>query len=186
MSNWRRRRQLAKAAVLAALLACAPAVVHTPSATALPLPEYQIKFGHDNTKCLDLQYGAHVARQKIQQWTCALPGQPNMGNQLWDFEIFANGTAYLHHRNRSGWCMEPLSVPAGDRTPVGLLRCEPGLSQWIGVRVIDGATDWYQLKHVPSGKCLDVPNASTTNGQQLQVFTCVTGNWQQYVTWYVP
>ncbi|CAM5684051.1 hypothetical protein STENM327S_09338 [Streptomyces tendae] len=41
-------------------------------------------------------------------------------------------------------------------------------------------TDGGQIKGVASGRCLDVPNASTTDGTQLQLWDCHSGTNQQW------
>src|SRR3712207_2912244 len=131
MIKWMRHPRAVRTAVLATLLACTHAVVYTPAAGAIPLPEYQIRFGHDNSKCVDLQFGSHDPGRKVQQWTCATPGQSNMGTRLWISQIFSSGPSYIHPQNRRGGCMNPSHFPAGNGTPVVLQQCEPSLSEWV-------------------------------------------------------
>jgi hypothetical protein len=113
--------------------------------------------------CLDNSGGSLVNLNKVDISTCG--GAYN--SQQWTVE--PDGTIHLSTsggKPPSNWCLDVYHSGTADFTPVDLYTCNGGgAQQWLpqaGGNIINPE----------SGLCLDDPNASDTNGTQLQIRTC--------------
>jgi hypothetical protein len=174
-----RKKRLGSSSVKV-FIAIAALLLGTSVTPAHAAPLYQIWFYHSQ-KCVDLQYGSATPRAKIQQWDCANPGNPNFGHQQWDFEIGSDGWASIYYGN-SNMCLKTTGFGNGDL--VILDDCTGVTNKWRGYLIQDGGIDYYQLVHV-GGRCMDMPRGSNSNGEQVQIWDCVDGNRQQWLSWAV-
>ena len=104
----------------------------------------------------------------LQQWTCS----SGNNNQLWKFTSTTNGYYEVTTYNAStlGWDVVNVGTTAG--TGMQLWTYGGGNNQqFLPVLLSNGD---YEFKDRNSGLCLNVPNGTTTNGQQLQINTCST------------
>ncbi|MET9180469.1 RICIN domain-containing protein [Kitasatospora aureofaciens] len=111
-------------------------------------------------KCVDDPWNNPAPGTRVQSTQCN--GTPA---QVWTLN--QNGT--ITH------AFQCLDIAGGDTavadgTPVQLWTCTGGLNQQWVVRFDAGGRA--TLLNPNSGRCLDVPNASTTDGTGLQIWTC--------------
>ncbi|WP_344441905.1 RICIN domain-containing protein, partial [Kitasatospora nipponensis] len=107
-------------------------------------------------KCVDDDNGVMTNGAKVQTWKCS-----TTDNQKW--ALRPNGT--LTHGLQ---CLDGAGTPNGSK--VQLWQCNGGLNQqWI-VRL--DTANRTTLQNPVSGRCLDVPQSSTTDGTQLQLWDC--------------
>ncbi|MER5386937.1 ricin-type beta-trefoil lectin domain protein [Streptomyces sp. NPDC002688] len=113
-------------------------------------------------KCLDLTSSSTTANTALQLYTCN-------GSKAQRFRIQATNSKTDPSTGALkvlGHCVIPKSNATANNTAVVIADCTGGTSQqWT-------ATSSNTLKHVASGKCLDVPNSSTASGTALQLYTC--------------
>lgn len=191
---------VAAATLAAALVTGIPAATASPAAAGLATDDrgfqaaaagpYQIRFEH-NGKCVDNYKGWAALGNKIQQWTCARPGEPNFNNQRWTFEWTSGGWAKIRNvgtgtiGHPSGWCLDIAVNTGGNGDLIQLSPCN-GAVEWYGTMLLaphDQTPNWYQLHPRTMSMCADMPHSSTANGVQLQQWQCVLGNHQQHLTW---
>ncbi|GAA0247165.1 RICIN domain-containing protein [Saccharothrix mutabilis subsp. mutabilis] len=151
---------------------------------------YQIRFEHSG-KCVDNYKGWAAIGNKIQQWTCARPGEPNFNNQRWTFEWTSGGWAKIRNvgtgttGHPSGWCLDISYNTGGNGDLIELAPCDSSV-EWYGTMLPSPhprSPDWYQLHPRTLSMCADMPHSSQVNGTQLQQWQCVLGNHQQHLTW---
>ena len=116
--------------------------------------------------CVDDTAGATSNGTKLQQWGC------NSGNvnQEWLFTSVGSGYYEIttHNATTVGWNVIGLGTAPG--TGVQLYTYFGGLNaQFEPVLQSNG---YYEFKDHNSGLCLNDPNGTTTNGQQLEINTC--------------
>ncbi|MEV4583121.1 ThuA domain-containing protein [Nonomuraea jabiensis] len=77
---------------------------------------------------------------------------------------------YTITAQHSGKNVTPKEASVTDGAPIVQVTAGNGTEQrWQAIPVAEGG---YQFKNVKSGKCLDVPNGSTTGGTQLVQWSC--------------
>ncbi len=111
----------------------------------------------------------------------------------WDSQHFkpqANGDGYILRNRYSNQCVELQNDSQNDGAQLVQQPCDGSVNQTFNIlpteegerNVADGR---YTVKAVHSGKCLDVPNSSTSNGTQLQQWSCNGSAAQQFDFLYV-
>ncbi|MGM1059027.1 RICIN domain-containing protein [Saccharothrix sp. Mg75] len=148
-----------------------------------PAKPYRITF-EPTGKCVDNHKGLARSSNKVQQWACARPGDPDTDNQRWSFEWDGDGSGFAKIRNSgTGMCLDVQGHSTDNGAAVVLEQCSNATS-WKGTLVHDGDIDHYELRpRSAEGKCLDLPRSSKADGVQLQQWDCVSGNHQQHLTW---
>ncbi|MDX6504092.1 MAG: hypothetical protein QOE29_1217, partial [Gaiellaceae bacterium] len=103
----------------------------------------------------------------VQQWSCS-----NANNQQWQFQPTDSGYYRVANRRTTTqvWDVTGGAGTVADGAKIQTWAYGGGTNQqWQPVSVGGG---FYKLVARNSGKCLDVPAASTANGVQLQQYTC--------------
>jgi hypothetical protein len=126
--------------------------------------------------CVDAAGWETTNGTTVQQWTCG----NQQHNQEWQFEPTGGGYTTVANRNAAAqnvvWDTTGGPGATADGVKIQLWAYGGGTNQqWQPVSLGNG---YYEFVARHSGKCLDVPGASTTNGVQLQQWTC-NGNPQQ-------
>ena len=116
--------------------------------------------------CVDATGQGTANGTTVQQWACG--SQQN--NQEWQFQSRGNGNYSVVNRNASSEVWDVANVGTANGSLMQLWTYGGGSNQqWTPVSLGNG---YYKLVGVGSGRCLDVPSASTTNGVQLQIYDC--------------
>jgi chitinase len=103
----------------------------------------------------------------VQQWACS-----NATNQQWQFQPTDSGYYKVVNRRTTtqAWDVTGGASATGDSVKIQTWAYGGGTNQqWQPVSLGSG---YYKMVARNSGKCLDVPAASTANGVQLQQYTC--------------
>lgn len=119
----------------------------------------------NSSKCVDARGGATANQTAVQQTTCN-----NSNAQQWQFQPTSNGYVRVNLRSNAAQVIDVANVSNADGGLIHLWTYGGGNNQqWLPVEEADGA---YHFVSRHSGKCLDVPGASTADGVQLQQYTC--------------
>jgi hypothetical protein len=164
-----RRRVVAAiaAALVAAVTATAlTAVVSSPDASAAISPTgWNTVVSKNSSKCVDARAAATANGTAVQQQACN-----SSTAQQWQFQPTTDGYVRVNALNNAAQSLDVTNVSTADSAPIQLWSYSNGLNQqWQPVEEADGA---YHLVNRNSGKCLDVPGASTADGLRLQQYTC--------------
>ncbi|WP_406177937.1 ricin-type beta-trefoil lectin domain protein [Streptomyces sp. NBC_00996] len=123
-----------------------------------------------NDKCLDLQSASTAAGTPVQIYDCN-------GTKAQKFRIDSADPANPSTGALKilGKCVMPSGGGTANGTAVVVADCTGADGQkWT-------ATATGTLKHVASGKCLDVPSSDFTSGKDLQLYTCNSSDAQVWV-----
>jgi endoglucanase len=102
----------------------------------------------------------------VQQWACG----SQQYNQEWQFTSVGNGVYAVYNRNAPDEAWNVVNNGTGDGSLMQLWTYGGGANeQWMPVSLGNGL---YKFVGVGSGRCLDVPGASTANGVQLDIYDC--------------
>ncbi|WP_230396183.1 ricin-type beta-trefoil lectin domain protein [Streptomyces blattellae] len=113
-------------------------------------------------KCLDLSAASTAAGTALQLWSCN-------GTKAQQLRIDSESEASPSTGALKvlGKCVVPKSGGSANGTPVVIADCTGDAGQqWTTISA------GHKLKHVSSGKCLDVPGSNSANGTDLQLYTC--------------
>ncbi|MET9970916.1 RICIN domain-containing protein, partial [Streptomyces sp. NPDC006356] len=160
---------LAAAATAASLLNAlqprqAAAEQAAPAAAALPTG-WSTVVNSGSGKCLDARAAGTVNGTAVQQYTCN-----NSTAQQWSFTPTSDGFVRIGNRNDAQQVVDVSEVSTADNAAVHLWTHSGGNNQqWQAVDEGGGA---YHFVNRHSGKCLDVPSASTADSVQLVQYTC--------------
>lgn len=170
----RRRRALtavfAAGALAGSVLAATPAPAATAAApaprAAAALPTgWATVVNSGSGKCLDARSAATVNGTAVQQYTCN-----GSTAQQWSLTATSGGFVRINNRNDPGQAVDVSDVSTADNAAVHLWTYGGGANQqWQPVDEGGGA---YHFVNRNSGKCLDVPAASTADSTQLVQYTC--------------
>lgn len=161
------RRFAAVAATLAAaVIATGLSVAWSPDASAaIPPTGWNTVVSKNSGKCVDARAAATANGTAVQQQGCN-----NSNAQQWQFQPTSGGYVRINALNNATQVLDVTNVSTADRAPIQLWAYGNGNNQqWLPVEETDGA---YHLVNRNSGKCLDVPAASTADGVQLQQYAC--------------
>ncbi|MFI1356945.1 ricin-type beta-trefoil lectin domain protein [Streptomyces sp. NPDC020898] len=121
-------------------------------------------------KCLDVQSGVTTAGTPVQLYDCN-------GTKAQKFRIDAaagSSDPSTGALKVLGKCVVPSGGGTANGTAAVLAECDGSAGQqWTTV------STGHKLKHVSSGKCLDVPSANSASGTNLQLYTCDTNGLAQ-------
>jgi beta-glucanase (GH16 family) len=118
-----------------------------------------------NAKCVDARSSGTANGTAIQQYTCN-----SSFAQQYQFQPTSGGYYRVNNRNNSAQVWDVSGVSTADNALIHLWSYVGGNNQqWLPVS--EGGGFWHFVaRH--SGKCLDVPAASTANSVQLVQYTC--------------
>ncbi|MFB6531579.1 RICIN domain-containing protein [Streptomyces sp. NPDC056399] len=163
---------LATGAVLcSALVALSPgspasAVSPTAAAAAAEIPTGTVTFVNAGSgKCLDARAAATANGTAVQQYACN-----GTTAQQWTVAPTSDGHVRIGARDDSAQVVDVSDVSTADNAAVHLWTYGGGLNQqW---RAVDEGGGAFHLVNRNSGKCLDVPAASTADSVRLVQYTC--------------
>lgn len=115
--------------------------------------------------CLDATNQGTANGTTIQQWTCG----SNQYNQQWQFGSVGTGIYDVVNRNATSEAWNVVNNGTANGSLMQLWTYGGTNAQW---RAVSLGGNLYKFVGVGSGRCLDVPSASTTNGTQLQIYDC--------------
>ncbi|KAK1185935.1 RICIN domain-containing protein [Streptomyces sp. NBS 14/10] len=148
----------------AAATATAAATADATAAAALPT-EWATVVNSGSGKCLDARSAATANGTAVQQYGCN-----NSTAQQWSFTATSDGYVRINNRNDADQAVDVTDVSTADNAPLQLWTYGGGDNQqWQAVDEGGGA---YHFVNRHSGKCLDVPSASTADSVQLVQYTC--------------
>lgn len=126
-------------------------------------------------KCMDVTNGGTSNGTKLQQWSCTADST----NQL--FELEPVGSYYQIKHTASGKCLDVLNAYTADGSYIQLWECHGGDNQLWSMSSNNSSSDARDFKMVGkgSGKCMDLAGGSSSNGTQLQIWTCGSTNTNQ-------
>ncbi|BCJ52966.1 hypothetical protein Asp14428_44410 [Actinoplanes sp. NBRC 14428] len=116
-------------------------------------------------KCVDARAAGTTSGTPIQQYAC------NTSNaQQYQFATVTGSYVRVNNRGNSAQALDVTNVSAADNAPIQTWAYSGGTNQqWQPVAEGDG---YYHLVNRNSGKCLDVPAASTADSVQLVQYAC--------------
>ncbi|MFD7232059.1 RICIN domain-containing protein [Streptomyces sp. NPDC059881] len=161
---------LAAAAVVCTALVVLPpspagAAPTAPSAAAAPPTGWTTVVNAGSGKCVDARAAATANGTAVQQYTCNTTTA-----QQWSFTPTTDGHVRIGNRNNPDQVIDVSDVSTADNAVVHLWAYGGGDNQqWQPVDEGGGA---YRFVNRHSGKCLDVPSASTADSVQLVQYTC--------------
>ncbi|GAA3860759.1 RICIN domain-containing protein [Streptomyces sp. NPDC002387] len=136
------------------------------SAAAAALPtSWATVVNSGSGKCLDARAAGTANGTAVQQYSCN-----NSTAQQWSFTSTSDGYVRINNRNDPAQVVDVTDVSTADGAPLQLWAYGGGDNQqWQPVDEGGGA---YHFVNRHSGKCLDVPGASTADSVQLTQYTC--------------
>ncbi|PBC93547.1 Ricin-type beta-trefoil lectin domain-containing protein [Streptomyces sp. OV198] len=134
------------------------------AAAAIPTG-YTTVVNKGSGKCVDARSAASADGTAVQQYACN-------GSTAQNWQLVATSGGYYRVNSNldatKAW--DVTNVSTADSAPVQLWTYSSGNNQqWLPVAEADGA---YHFVNRNSGKCLDVPSASTADSVQLAQYTC--------------
>jgi len=129
-----------------------------------PAAWYQV-INKNSAKCVDARAAGTTNGTAIQQYTCN-----GTTAQQYQFATTSGGYVRINNRGNSAQALDVTNVSTADSAPIQTWTYSGGTNQqWQPVAEGSG---YYHFVNRNSGKCLDVPSASTTDGVQLVQYTC--------------
>jgi hypothetical protein len=139
----------------------------TPSASTGPISPtawYSV-VNKSSAKCVDARAAGTTNGTAIQQYTCNASTA-----QQYQFQPTSGGYVRVNNRGNSAQALDVTNVSTADNAPIQTWTYGGGTNQqWQPVAEGGG---WYHFVSRLSGKCLDVPAASTADSVQLVQYTC--------------
>jgi hypothetical protein len=127
-----------------------------------PAPTGQTIVNRASGKCIDARAGGTGNGTAIQQYTCN-------GGAAQRYQLVPTTGAYVRIANGTQ-ALDVTNVSTADNAPIQTWTYGGGLNQqWQAVAEAGG---YYHFVNRNSGKCLDVPAASTADGVQLVQYAC--------------
>lgn len=134
----------------------------TPSSSISPTAWYKV-INKNSGKCVDARAASTANGTAVQQYTCN-----GSTAQNWQFQPTNNG--YVRVNNRNGASQVWDIAGAADNSPIQLWSYGGGGNQqWMPVAEGNG---YYHFVSQLTGKCLDVPSASSADSVQLVEYGC--------------
>ena len=116
-------------------------------------------------KCVDARAAVATNGTALQQYTCN-----GTVAQQWQFQVTSNGNVRANSQINAAQVWDVANVSTADNGVIHLWTYGGGANQqWTPISEGSG---YYHFVNVNSGKCLDVPAASTADSVQLVQFTC--------------
>lgn len=163
----RARRRVIPLALGALFASGLSAVVLTaPQAQAAALPTGWVTVAAKHSgKCVDAAAAGTADGTAVQQYACN-----GTTAQQWQFQPTSDGYVRVNNRNDAAKSWDVTDVSTADGAPVQLWSYSGGANQqWLPVEETGGT---YHFVNRNSGKCLDVPAASTADSARIQQYTC--------------
>jgi predicted chitinase len=149
----------------ALLLVAATSVANAAANLTVTTDTTYVVTNANSGKCADLRFDSTQNGTAVQQYTCN-----NTDAQRWKFTDAANGYFQIGHGTTPGAVWDDTNVSPNDGAPIQVWASSGGNNQQWQPVLETGTT--YHLVNRFSAKCLEVPNSSTADGQQLQQSTC--------------
>lgn len=160
----RRAAALTAALVLPAWLGITLATAHHAAAATVPTSPATVTDAGSG-KCVDARAAATGNGTAVQQYTCN-----GTGAQSWQFTPTDSGYYRIGVASAPAQVWDETGVSTADGALTQLWTYGGGANQqWLPVAESSGA---FHFVNRNSGKCLDVPGASTDDSVQLQQYTC--------------
>ncbi|BCY10750.1 RICIN domain-containing protein [Actinoplanes sp. L3-i22] len=135
-----------------------------PTGTIDPAAWYSV-INKNSGKCVDAKGAGTVSGTAIQQYTCNASTA-----QQYQFATTSGGYVRINNRGNAAQALDVTDVSTADNAKIQTWTYGGGNNQqWQPVAETGG---YYHLVNRNSGKCLDVPAASTADGVQLVQYTC--------------
>jgi len=116
--------------------------------------------------CVDATGSGTANGTTVQQWACGT----QQANQEWQFQSAGNGIYKVVSRDAQSEVWDITNLGTANGSLLQLWSYAGGQNQqWRPVSVGNGV---YKFVGVASGRCLDVPAASTANGVRLEIYDC--------------
>ena len=116
--------------------------------------------------CVDATGWGTADGTVLQQYTCG----SQQYNQEWQFQYYGTGVSTVVNRDAPSEVWDATNYGTANSTPMQTWSYLGGSNQqWRPVSLGNG---YYKFVGVASGRCLDVPNFSTANNVQLQIYDC--------------
>jgi hypothetical protein len=136
-------------------------------ATSTPpnTPSWYALSSKNSGKCVDARAAGTTSGTAIQQYACN-------GSTAQQYQLAPTSDGYVRINNRgnSAQALDVTNVSTADNAPIQTWAYSGGTNQqWQPVAEADGS---YHFVNRNSGKCLDVPAASTADGVQLVQYAC--------------
>ena len=158
-------RTAALAAVVVTLSATAATIAMAPAASAAVNPGTYTVTNVGSGKCVDAASAATANATVVQQYTCN-----GTAAQTWTFTATDSGYFQIGTANATTQVWDVTNVSTADQALIQLWAYGGGANQqWQPVDEGNGNVHFVNRN---SGKCLDVPSASTADSVQLQQYTC--------------
>ncbi|MET7700757.1 RICIN domain-containing protein [Streptomyces sp. NPDC005485] len=162
------------ATAVTGVASAAPAPAVTTAAEALPTG-WATVVNAKSGKCVDARSAGTADGTVVQQYACNTSQA-----QQWQFKDTSGGYAQVANRPDATKAWDVTDVSTADGAGVQLWTYSGGNNQqWQAVAESGGT---YRFVNRNSGKCLDVPGASTADSVQLQQYSC---NGSQAQSFYV-
>jgi V8-like Glu-specific endopeptidase len=125
--------------------------------------------------CVDVANGGPNDGAKVQQWGC------ESGNTHQLFELEPVGSYYQIKHTASGKCLDVLNAYTANGSAIQLWTCNGGSNQLFSMSSNTSTSNGrdFKIVGVGSGKCLDLSGGSSSNGTQIQIWTCDSTNTNQ-------
>jgi subtilisin family serine protease len=127
----------------------------------------------NSAKCLDARGSGTANGTAVQQYTCN-------GSNAQSWQLLATDSGYyrVNTRNATAQGLDVNGVSTADGALIHLWAYGGGANQQWSPQSLGGG--YYRVVARHSGKCLDVPGASTADSVQLQQWTCNATNAQSF------
>ncbi|MFI5609454.1 RICIN domain-containing protein [Amycolatopsis sp. NPDC051903] len=145
---------------------CAALVAPAQAQTRAITPDQWVTVQAVNSgKCVDAKAAGSANGTVVQQYSCN-----QTASQVWQFQPTSDGYVRVNSQLNAAQAWDVTNVSKADGGLVQLWSYSNGLNQqWQPVQEASGA---YHFVNRNSGKCLDVPGASTADSVQLQQYAC--------------
>ncbi|MBB5867607.1 hypothetical protein F4553_000986 [Allocatelliglobosispora scoriae] len=131
----------------------------------IPSNTWNTVINKTSNKCVDARSSGTANGTVIQQYTCN-----NSYAQQYQFQPTSGGYVRINNRNNSAQVLDVAGVSTADNALINLWNYVGGNNQqWLPVSE-GGGYFHFVARH--SGKCLDVPAASTADSVQLVQYAC--------------
>ncbi|WP_417448665.1 RICIN domain-containing protein [Kibdelosporangium philippinense] len=151
--------------LVAAYLTVITVVAPREASAAIDPAQWYTATSVNSGKCVDARAAGTANGTAVQQYACN-----STGSQQWQFQPTGDGYYRVNSRNLTSQVWDVADVSTADGGLIHLWTYGGGNNQqWQAVEEAGGA---YHFVSRHSGKCIDVPGASTADGQQLQQYTC--------------
>ncbi|GGO19797.1 RICIN domain-containing protein [Micromonospora parathelypteridis] len=142
-----------------------PTTTPPPTDGAISPTAWHTVVNRGSGKCVDARAASSANGTAIQQYACN-----SSAAQQYQFVPTSGGYLRVNNRNNSAQVLDVTNVSTANSAPIQLWSYSGGNNQqW---RAESEGGGYYRLVNRLSGKCLDVPGASTADSVQLVQYTC--------------